>query len=310
MSSGKARLKNVTAKQWVLFSTILIVCAIVLIIAASIFRSTDNETNLNILRVGILPDDDDEIIRRRYAPLLSYLSEATGIDTQLVLPSNYGKLVSLFNDQKIDLAYFGGLTFLQSYSVDIAEPLVMRDIDLRFTSFFFSKGTDSTADIYEFEGRKMSFGSHLSTSGHLMPRQYLQSIYQINPESFFSEITYSGAHDTTVYNVRDGITDVGVANSEIIVRMINDGRLQPGEINIFWETPPYSDYVWAVNRNLPTSIKSNLRDGFLTLSKVDKVHQIILTNLGANNFVPAGIGDFSPLQEVAKKLDMIVLNKK
>ena len=259
----------------------------------------------SVLRVGVLPDENTEVLRNRYAPLLKYLSETIGIDTQLILPSNYQELSTQFRDGEIELAYFGGLTFVQASMNSDAEPLVMRDIDRRFVSWFLARPNEDKKQLSDFEGMHLSFGSQLSTSGHLMPRHFMNSEMQIEPENFFSAVDYSGSHDKTAFLVRDGGVDLGVANSVIIRNMIRDGRLGEDELQIVWETPPYVDYVWAVQKLLDETIKNNLRDAFLALDPSKLNHKTILTSVGAGSFLPAGNRDFQSLKVTATKLGML-----
>jgi phosphonate transport system substrate-binding protein len=138
-----------------------------------------------------------------------------------------------------------------------------------------------------------------------MPRYFLQTIKQINPEKFFSQIVYSGAHDNTAYMVRDGKADVGAVNVEIINDMLRDGRLKQRELRVVWETPPYPDYVWAVHQHLDEDIKTQLRDAYLQLGLNDEHHRQILAGLGARSFLPAGTRIFQPLQQIAANLELI-----
>ena len=258
-----------------------------------------------VLRVGVLPDRNVDILRQRYAPLLDYLSAETGLENKLVLPENYAALIRLFRDKKVDLAFFGGFTFAKVQAFYGARPLVMRDIDTRFTSWFLVKGENSALELADLKDKTFSFGSKLSTSGHLMPRYFMQVEKQIVPEQFFSEIHYSGAHDRTAYLVRDGKVDVGVANAEIIFAMIKDGRLKQGEIRSLWQTPPYPDYVWAVHDNLDEDVMRSLRNAFLKLDKNNKNHNKVLSRLGARFFLPAAAGDFMRLKRIAESLGLL-----
>ena len=258
-----------------------------------------------VLRVGILPDSSVDILQQRYAPLLDYLSAETGLEYKLVLPENYAALIRLFRDKEVDLAFFGGFTFVKVQAFYGARPLVMRDIDTRFTSWFLVKGENSALELADLKDKTFSFGSKLSTSGHLMPRYFMQVEKQIVPEQFFSEIHYSGAHDRTAYLVRDGKVDVGVANAEIIFAMIKDGRLKQGEIRSLWQTPPYPDYVWAVHDNLDEDVMTSLRNAFLKLDKNNKNHSKVLSRLGARFFLPAVAGDFIRLKRIAKSLGLL-----
>ncbi len=63
-----------------------------------------------VLRIGILPDQSEEAVRTQYGPLFEHLAEATGLRTELVIPTDYDDLLKLFHDGDVDLAYFGGLS--------------------------------------------------------------------------------------------------------------------------------------------------------------------------------------------------------
>ena len=258
-----------------------------------------------VLRIGILPDSSMDNLHQRYDPLLSHLAAETGFEYKLVQAENYGDLLRLFRDQDVDLAYFGGYTFVRAQTFYGARPLVMREIDTRFTSLFLVRAENSALQLADFKDRRFSFGSELSTSGHLMPRHFMQVEKQIVPEQFFSEVHYSGAHDKTAYLVRDGKVDLGVANAEIIIDMIEDGRLKQGEIRTLWQTPPYPDYVWAVHDDLDEDVAAQLRNAFLKLDENDKGHNKILSRLGARFFLPAGDSDFTRLKIIAESLGLL-----
>lgn len=264
----------------------------------------EDDLGLSILNIGILPDEGKAKLLGKYTPLFEYLSSEVGIPYKLIIPENYKELMKMFDDKKIDLAYLGGLTCIQSNINSGAIPLVMRDVDTRFTSYFITNNDHADLSLPEFKGKSLSFGSRLSTSGHLMPRYFLNKI-KMFPEEFFSDVSYSGKHDKTAYLVRDGEVDLGVANSLIIREMLNDGRLKKGDVQIIWETPPYPDYVWVLRPLLNKNLEVKLRDAFLNLSKMDLGHAKILKGLGAGSFMPASIGDFSKLIDAATELQMI-----
>jgi len=262
-----------------------------------------------VLHVGILPDQGLKNLHKRYDPLLEYLAEEMGIRFKIVVPSSYSELVQLIGDQKVDLAYLGGFTFLQAHSRYGVQPLVMRDVDMRFTSVFLSKDNNAPHNLIDFKGKVFSFGSRLSTSGHLMPRHFMKLRKQIIPEEFFSEVLFSGTHDKTAFMIRDGKADLGVANAEIIQTMFRDGRLKKKDVSIIWETPPYPDYVWAVSKNLTDEIKNELRDKFLALEINNTEQRKILIELGAKEFFPAGVNDFLSLKNIAEPLGLLKLDK-
>jgi len=259
----------------------------------------------SILRVGVLPDESVEVLHQRYDPLLDYLSEKTSLKYKLIVPENYSDLLQQFRNHQLDIVYFGGFTFIQAHVFFGAQALVMREIDTRFTSSFLVSNDSQADELADFKGKIFSFGSELSTSGHLMPRHFLKVEKQIIPENYFTKVHYSGAHDKTAYLVSDGVVDLGVVNSEILKSMLSDGRLQEYKVRVLWETPPYPDYVWSVQKNLNTNIKSQIRDAFLDLDINHENHHAILLGMGARSFLPANNRNFISLKTVAESLDML-----
>ena len=275
--------------------TLLVGFSLVLQLTACTGSETTSSTTS--VRIGVLPDESNDALRERYTPLFEFLSLETGFAHELIIPDSYDDLLTKFGAGQIDLAYFGGVTFVKASSDYGAIPLAMRDVDSRFTSVFIVHG-DSKFDMQDLQGKNLAFGSKLSTSGHLMPRFFLQSEHEITPEDHFNSVRYSGKHDRTAYWVRDGEVDVGAANAEVVRKMFKDGRLQPGDVRIIWTTPPYADYVWAVHPSVPESLRQEIQRAFLKLSADDPQHEMLLSNLGANGFYPASAKNFSVLTRV------------
>jgi phosphonate transport system substrate-binding protein len=280
-----------------------ILMAVAVVVTASCLPEKE-ETHPSILRIGILPDQTEDKLRKRYAPLLAHIQSQIGQPVKLIVPKSYGDLLKLFGDGKIDLAYFGGFTYLKAAHKNGAVPVAMRDIDTRFRSYFLVRGDDPARELRDKRGAGLSFGSRLSTSGHLMPRHFLNQS-GMPPEQFFREVKYSGAHDKTAYLVRDGKADVGAVNAIIVDQMFRDGRLKRSQVRVLWETPPYPDYVWAIRGAIAEDLRSKVLNSFLSLSLDTPKHGDILRKIGAESFLPARQKDFSQLREIAKALDLL-----
>ena len=250
--------------------------------------------SIDILRVGILPDQEKAAIEKKYSLLFNYITEEIKIPHKIIYVSSYQELLNQFHEKKIDLALFGGVTFIKANQQDGAVPLVLRDVDNQFSSIILVSSNHPAKTLNDLKGASFSFGSRLSTSGHYMPRHFLNN-QGIHAEEFFSEIKYSGAHDKTAFWVRDGIVDAGASSSGIIREMFRNGTLSPNETRILWETPPFSDYVWATQKNSSTHIRNLLQDAFLKLTTSNHEHKHILAAVGANYYLPASLDDFSSL---------------
>ncbi len=257
-----------------------------------------------VLRVGVLPDQSPEILQQRYTALMDYLEQEVGVPFQLVMPGDYAELLDMFGRREVDIAYFGGLTYLMARETSGARGLVMRDVDTRFRSAFLATTGRPESTIADFLGKRLAFGARLSTSGHLMPRYFLTQ-WNIDPESWFSDIVYTGAHDATAHLVREGDVDLGVANAEIVEAMYRDGRLRRDEVRIVDQTPPYVDYVWAMRSQFDSDLYYRVVFAFLRLSPSDAPGSAILANMGAGGFLPVRDSEFGSLREIAVSLGLL-----
>jgi phosphonate transport system substrate-binding protein len=226
-----------------------------------------------------------------------------------VIPKSYADLVRKFGQKKVDLAYFGGVTFVQANLFHKAVPLVMRDIDVNFTRYFIIAKNNPAKSIKDLKGKSFSFSSKLSTSGHLMPRYFL-SKQKIIPEQYFSKILYSSSHDKTALWVEKGKVEVGAVNSLIVDKMLEGRQLNPEKIRVLWRTPPYPDYVWAIRSGVVSSMKRKILNAFLELSQDDVRHKKILEKVQTHGFLPASVSDFMELQKIIEEIKIFGREKK
>ena len=289
--------RNTNQRRFSLVLPLLLAFCIAMLIACD-NQSTSGEPLPEVLRIGILPDDNEQSLRRRHTPLFDYLSQELSLTYEFVIPESYADLLAQFTEGKIDLAYFGGFTFVKAQQMSGAIPVVMRDIDTRFTSYLITNKKHAGKNVNDFKNMTLSFGSKLSTSGHLMPRYFLTKKIG-EPETFFGHILYSGAHDATVKNVKDDIAAIGAVNANILDTMFQNGQITHNDIHIINETPPYPDYVWAVPPRINQSGRLKLRNAFLSLLPTDERHAEILRSAGANGFLPASNSEFTPLLKIA-----------
>jgi len=96
--------------------------------------------------------------------------------------------------------------------------------------------------------------------------------------------------------------DLGVANSKITEKILRGDVFTQNEIRVLWETPSYSNYVWAFHPSIdrPTQIK--VRDAFLGLSMENPKHKKILDQWNAHFFSLASIEDFLIIRKITKDL--------
>ncbi|HEB59755.1 MAG TPA: phosphate/phosphite/phosphonate ABC transporter substrate-binding protein [Gammaproteobacteria bacterium] len=286
--------KQVRSRDWRLF-----LVPIMLVFLASACVRTSPTRRIEILHVAILPDQSEMRIRERYAPLVEHLREHAGFSAELRIPGSYEELLQWFRDREVDLVLFGGITYVQAHLQSGAVPLVIRDVDGRSRSVLLVKDDSSARTIRDLKGLPLAFGDRLSTTGHVMPR-YFFGLLGIEPETYFGDIFYSGAHDLTAEWVRDGRIAAGISNSGIVAEMYADGRLKSGQLRILWESPPLADYVWAVPSDMSREDRSRIRDSFLHMNYRPE-DAGLLRKLGASFYLPVDHADFAILEDYLRR---------
>lgn len=245
--------------------------------------------------VSVLPDQSSDNIPSRFAPLIDYLQATTGRSMQLVMADDYSALLQSFVNQDVHLAFFGGLTYVRAEEAAGAEPLVLRDVDVAFRSCYVTGADDQRLFLEDFEDSAFSFGPELSTSGHLMPRYFMQRA-GIVPEAFFRSVQHSEGHDQTALQVADSVVDIGVMNCSIYDELVEAGTISDREVRLLTKTPAYVNYVWAIQPAIDEQLKRELVDAFLALDIADAEHEAILRPLRAGVFLPAGRADFEDVR--------------
>jgi phosphonate transport system substrate-binding protein len=150
------------------------------------------------LRLTAIPDESPTELARKAAPLTKYLEQRLGVKVEFTPVTDYAAAVEALANRQVDLAWFGGFTFVQAQhrSGGKVIPLVQREEDEKFKSVFIT--TDNTIkSLADLKGKTLSFGSQSSTSGHLMPRNFLLQA-GLDPDRDLRRVAYSGAHDATV----------------------------------------------------------------------------------------------------------------
>jgi len=266
------------------------------VIALAACSQGEKVITVDVLRVAVLPDQSEAKLRQKYQPLLDYLKSHLDMSVELLIPSSYKELMQWFEDKQVELALFGGVTYVKAHLENKALPLVMRDVDGRFRSVVLVRADNPANSLEELRGASLAFGSRLSTIGHFMPRHFFQQ-FDIKPETYFGKIQYSGSHDLTAEWVRDGKVEVGVSHSGIVNEMFQDGSLTWDSVKVIWESPPVADYVWVVQPYLSKGLRIKIRDSFLRMNQ-DPANRILLQSLGANYYIPVVTDDFRVLEQV------------
>ena len=257
------------------------------------------------LRITAIPDESPTELARKAAPLVKYLEQRLGMKVEYTPVTDYAAAVEALASQQVDMAWFGGFTFVQASvrSGGKAVPLVQREEDEKFRSVFITTD-DRIKSLADLKGKTLSFGSQSSTSGHLMPRSFLLAA-GVDPEKDIKRVAYSGAHDATVAAVASGKVDAGALNISVWEKLVADKKVDAAKVRVFHTTPPYYDYNWTVHADMPAAQREKVAKAFLDLSKATPEGREILELQRATRFVPTKAENYKGIETAARSAGLL-----
>ena len=270
----------------------------------------------NILKIGAIPDQNQEILDRRFNLLAKELSKNLEVNVRYIPVVNYVAAVTGFRTKSLDLVWFGGLTGVQARlqtpnSIVIAQ----RDIDKEFKSVFIINKKfklEQARNLNELQNLKklrFTFGSENSTSGRLMPEYFLNEAGITRKDFKGGKTGFSGSHDATIALVNSGAFDSGALNKQIWDKtLINNPKITKNT-KLFYVTPSYVDYHWLSQGNLDEKFypgfTKKLKALIIGLDKNNTTHKNILSLFNASRFIDADVKQYNNIEYIGRKLKKI-----
>jgi phosphonate transport system substrate-binding protein len=258
------------------------------------------------LRVTAIPDESPTELARKFEPLGKYLESKLGMKVEFTPVTDYAAAVETLVNKKVDLAWFGGFTFVQSSvrSGGKTIPLVQREEDAVFKSVFITSKDSGITKLEDLKGKTVSFGSQSSTSGHLMPRSFLLAA-KVDPDKDLKRVSFSGAHDATIAAVASGKVDAGALNVSVWNKFVEDKKVDPAEVKVFFTTPSYFDYNWTVHADMPAALREKIARAFLDLNASTPQGAEILKLQRAAKFVPTSSENYNGIKAAAENAGLL-----
>lgn len=255
------------------------------------------------LRVGLIPNQNPEEVEAQYQPLEDYLAEEIGRDVEVSVPATYNAVVEALVSGELDMAYFGGLTYVQARQRADVTPLVTevnpRTGTTKYHSLIITPTESDISEVEQIEGRDFAFGSVSSTSGSLYPSIMLNKA-GIDYRTDLGEFTYTGGHDTTAQAVANGRVDAGGLEDRIFYDLRDEGVIEEDSVRIVAESEPIEGYPWVVRDDLSGEDKEALAGAYLNMENPE-----LLDLMRAESYERVTADDYDYTEKQARALDLI-----
>ena len=255
------------------------------------------------LQVGLIPNENPEEVEAQYQPLEDYLKKELGREVELSVPTTYNAVVEAMVSGELDLAYFGGLTYVQARQRADVHPLFTevnpRTGTTKYRSVIIVPANSSVQKVEDLEGEDFAFGSVSSTSGSLYPSIMLDQA-GLDYRTDLGEVIYTGGHDTTAQAVANGQVAAGGLEDRILYDLQEEGIIEKNKVRVIEESDPIEGYPWVVRDALSDKDEQALIDAFLDIKDPE-----LLDLLRAEDYQKVQASDYDYVEKQARKLDLI-----
>ena len=255
------------------------------------------------LRVGLIPNENPEEVEAQYQPLEDYLKKEIGREVELSVPTTYNAVVEAMVSGELDLAYFGGLTYVQARQRADVHPLFTevnpRTGTTKYRSVIIVPAGSDVRKVEDLEGEDFAFGSVSSTSGSLYPAIMLNQA-GLDYRKDLGEVVYTGGHDTTAQAVANGRVAAGGLEDRILYDLQEEGIIEKDSVRVIEESDPIEGYPWVVRDDLPDRDERALTEAYLNIEDPK-----LLDLLRAEAYEKVEASDYDYVEKQARNLDLI-----
>lgn len=258
------------------------------------------DSNPDTLKVALLPDENASELIKRNQPLKDYLTESLGKDIELIVTTDYSSMIEAMRFGRIDLAYFGPLSYVMAKSKSEIEPFAAMLVDGKptYRSILIANvdsGVNSYADI---RGKKMAYGDQASTSSHLIPKTVLLEEAGLEGGKDYEQ-HFVGTHDAVAVNVANGNADAGGLSEVIFAHVMDRGLIDRDKVKVLGHSNEFPQYPWAMRSNLDPALKKQIQAAFVAIDDEE-----ILKNLKAEGFVEIDDSAYDVIRDMGGLLNL------
>jgi phosphonate transport system substrate-binding protein len=250
------------------------------------------------LKVALLPDENASVIIKRNEGLKQYLEKTLGKRVELVVTTDYSSMIEAMRFGRLDLAYFGPLSYVLAKSKSEIEPFaaLVTDGKPTYRSVLIANPKSGIETIADVKGKRVAYGDKASTSSHLIPKTVLAR-NGVKPGDYTEH--FAGTHDAVAIAVQNGNADAGGLSEKIWQHVLDRKLIDPAKVKVLGFSDQYPQYPWAMRSNLAPDLKRRVAAAF-----VDLKDREILKNFKADGFAPIGDKDYDVIRDMSRILGL------
>lgn len=251
------------------------------------------------LIVALIPDENAATVIQDNQGLKDYLTEAFDKEIELVVTTDYSSMIEASRNDRLDLAYFGPLSYVLAKAVSDIEPFAARikGGTKTYNSCIIGNTKKGVTSFDDIKGTTFALGDPASTSSRLFPELTLAENGLTKGKDF--QGVFLGSHDAVALAVQNGNAQAGGMACPILKSLKKKGVIDPSKVTTIAQSSPIPQYPWTMRSTLSPELKEKIRVTFLDLDS-DKV----LKPFNADGFASITDSDYDGIRKAGKLLGL------
>ena len=287
--------------------------------------SESNMPDVDSITIGFIPVEKADELTSKAEDLEKFLESETGIDVEIVVPTNYETIIEGMRFGHIDAAFMdtgpAWITHQRTGAEAVLAELVKGKVNYQATVWTLADN-ESINTLEDTVGKRVAFTSITGSSGFVRPMGTLVTEGHIAIQgddivalemalaNNFKSYTFAGGYKAALNLLLNGDVDVAFGSDiapQKYLKLEDQTKLRP-----VTTIGPVPSHVFMVSSDMSESTKEILVDSLIKLNYDE--NNSILTNLyGAEALVPTTttmhIGEFGTFIDVLTGLDQKILDK-
>lgn len=235
------------------------------------------------LRVMLIPADGgtEEGTRADFEPVFSAITRQYGIHFEIRVGQAYNAVVEGMVNRKVDVAFFGPVTYYQAKERGAAELLAVgvNNGESIYYSGIFTNKASGLKEIADLKGHSVAFGDVNSTSSFNFPVAMLIDA-GIDPVQSLGDIYFTGGHANALSALAAGKVDAACASYSSFEKAVDNGQIDPQKTIPLAKSDPIPYPPLAMHVDLADSLKLKLREAFNHVHEAEGVTPDMMRGYG------------------------------
>jgi len=206
--------------------------------------SVDSTGTPKTLEVAVIQAEGFEQFNAAREKIYQFIGKKLGMKVDVIMSTDYNGVIEALKAHKVHMADIPPFAYVLATRAMKLTPIVTLGIDGKpstYRSVIIVNGHSGlkSMDDVKANSKKLTFCfvEPASTSGHLIPRAYLNTM-GLNPDTAFKQVIFAGNHPASVMAVKSGKIDVGCTTDLVFGIMIKASMLKDGDVKVLWTSEP------------------------------------------------------------------------